>query len=40
VPKYLDLLEALHKLGFEIVKFKDKSDFDEKYAITIFRSHS
>jgi len=43
VPKYLELIEKLHELGYKIISFKDKSNsdiFDEKYTLTIFRSHS
>ena len=40
VPKYLDLLEALHKLGFKISFFKDKSELEEKYVLVISRPHS
>ena len=39
-PDYLKLIEMLHQLGYKIVSFKDKSDIDEKYTFTVFRSHS
>ena len=42
-PKYLELIEMLHQLGYKIVSFKDKSNydiFDEKYTFTISRFHS
>ena len=39
-PDYLKLIEMLHQLGYEIISFKNKSNFDEKYTFTIFRSRS